>query len=72
MALSGIELMEEIKLTYAIHQYSLKIILKYRNRLALHYHKKFVLKWQWHLILFKVVPVDLYPYKGLTCSPKHL
>ena len=30
-ALSGIELMEEIKLVYSLHHYNLKLFLKYRT-----------------------------------------
>lgn len=56
--LSSIEMVEEIKLTYALHNCNLKIFPKYRNKLTPHYHRKLLLKWECHLI--KIAPVDLY------------
>ena len=62
LTLPGIELMEEIKLSYPSHYYNLKICPKYR--LSPRYHRKLLLKRQWHFILVKVAPVNLCPCTG--------
>lgn len=36
-------------------------ISKHRDRVAQHYCRKLLLKWQWHFILVKVASVDLCP-----------
>ena len=59
LTLPGIELMEEIKLSYPSHYYNLKICPKYRDRLFPHYPRRLLLKLQWHLILVKVISVDM-------------
>lgn len=60
MALSGIGLMEEIKILYSSHHYNLKRCPKYRDRLSPYYHRKFLLKCQWHLIHVQVAPMNLW------------
>ena len=69
-ALSAIESVEEIKLTYASRRYNLKIFPKSRDRLAPHYQQKLLLKWQWPLICVRGTPGTCVHGQGLRFSAR--